>query len=222
MEPSVPVGRFARRAHDIGLCLMQCLSEDLGLETRFETSHRHGEPSTSAVGLLKYPPASALAGDRLGQHRLGQIAHTDVGSITLLFTQLDGLQVFNPSPTTRSDTDDWGWIPPLAGHAVVNIGDSLRFMSGGKLNSSLHRVIPHHSTTSQARYSIAYFMRPEYQAEFRDDQGTGWTGLGWHTRKFKVFRAPIAEQSQSAVLTGKDGYLGLWNHVEEQQCCALI
>jgi isopenicillin N synthase-like dioxygenase len=181
---------------------MRSLSQSLGLngDEALEQSHRVGEISTSAVGILKYPPASSAERDKLGQ-----IAHTDVGSITLLFSHLGGLQVLD------SETNSWGYIQPKAGHAVVNVGDSLRFLSGSHLSSSLHRVVPHPDAETLARYSIAYFMRPEEEARFTDDEGRKWTGIGWHSRKFKVFRAPLEEQKMNSVLTGKKGYLGLWD-----------
>ncbi|CAN9255024.1 unnamed protein product [Alternaria alternata] len=94
-------------------------------------NHRYGKLSTSALGLLKYPANAASTGDQLGQ-----IAHTDVGSITVLYAQLGGLQVLDSQGS-------WKFVQPKAGHAVVNIGDSLRFLTGKMLRSSLHRVVPH-------------------------------------------------------------------------------
>ena len=193
--------KFVEQAHEIGLLLVKHLSCSLRLspDQALQNAHRFSELSTSAIGLLKYPP-----GHSKDAGRLGQIAHTDVGSITLLFSSLGGLQVLD------TQTGTWNYIEPRAGHAVVNIGDSLRFLSGCRLGSSLHRVIPHPDSERNARYSIAYFMRPEKKAEFQDDVGKRWTGIGWHTRKFEVFRAPLEKQKQDSVLTGTKGYVGLW------------
>lgn len=54
-------------------------------------------------------------------------------------------------------------------------------------------------------------MRPEYDAKFQDASGKTWKSIEWHREKYRVFRAPILEQEQSATLTGKDGYTGLWS-----------
>ena len=113
-------------------------------------------------------------------------------------------------------TGRWRFVEPKVGHAIVNVGDSLRFLSGKVLCSSLHRVVPHPDSERETRFSIAYFMRPEFNAQINDDEGTHWTGLGWHTRKFTVFRAPLEEQKKNSVLTGRHGYVGLWNDNEAE------
>ena len=52
-------------------------------------------------------------------------AHTDYGSITLLFQhRVSGLQVRRG--------DDWIDVPPRSGCLVINIGDALEFWSGGR------------------------------------------------------------------------------------------
>ena len=45
--------------------------------------------------------------------------HTDFGSVTILFNQLGGLQVCNPS------SHEWKYVKPQAGSAIITIGDSL-------------------------------------------------------------------------------------------------
>ncbi|KAF2733877.1 putative 2OG-Fe(II) oxygenase family oxidoreductase [Polyplosphaeria fusca] len=190
---------IVEQLHRIGEIVLERFSSALQLPDpqSLQNAHRYGRPSTSALGLLKYPPASDID---IG--KLGQIAHTDVGSITVLFSRLGGLQVLQPD-------GEWAFVEPKPGHAVINIGDSLRFLAGKKLLSSLHRVVPHPDAQTSARFSIAYFMRPEYEAEFEDEEGKVWTGIGWHTRKFAVFRASMETQIKDSILTGRTGYLGL-------------
>jgi len=202
------VSLVIEKCHWIGSVLLKHFSSSLrlGQAMDLEGSHRYGEPSTSALGLLKYPMPVSTSG------QLGQIAHTDVGSITVLFSQLGGLQVLGQN-------DEWLFVEPKPGHAVINVGDSLRFLTGGVLRSSLHRVVSHPDALQQPRYSIAYFMRPEYDARFEAEDGVQWTGLGWHTRKFVVFRASAEEQKASAVLTGRKGYLGLWESEKSGATC---
>ena len=46
-----------------------------------------------------------------------QTAHTDLGSLTLLFTGAPGLQVLTPG------SKEWAFVMPKKNCAVVNIGD---------------------------------------------------------------------------------------------------
>ncbi|CAF1002373.1 unnamed protein product [Rotaria sordida] len=82
-------------------------------------------------------------------------AHTDFGSVTILFNRLGGLQILTPN-------GEWMNIQPLPGHAIVNLGDALVKLSGGLLKSNIHRVV-NMSELNEAvnRYSVMYFARPE-------------------------------------------------------------
>lgn len=124
-----------------------CLSNVMGRtgSTRFECSHRNNEPSNSTLVMFRYKP-----GDLRTDKCVGHQEHTDIGSLTLLFSEQWGLQV------RRLGTEAWVFVEPRAGHAVINVGDSLRFASGKKLYSCIHRVVP--TDDSQPRYSIAYFL----------------------------------------------------------------
>ncbi|KAL2132768.1 hypothetical protein VTI74DRAFT_3392 [Chaetomium olivicolor] len=51
----------------------------------------------------------------------------------------------------------------------LHVGDSLRFASGKKFQSCIHRVVPFNPT--EHRYSIAYFLRAEDDAMFMDSEG---------------------------------------------------
>ena len=113
----------------------------------------------------------------------GHIAHTDVGSLTLLFSHQSGLQVLRPG------TDQWVDIRPVPGYAIVNIGDSLRHMSGRVFKSCLHRVVPTcPDIGGNERLSVIYFLRPKMDAKFRDETGREWRSVDWHIRKFDAFR----------------------------------
>lgn len=133
------------------------------------------------------------------------MAHTDVGSLTLLFTSTPGLQVF------RHSTNKWDWVTPPANTVVVNVGDTLRFLTNSALKSCVHRVVPYvkkDSNTTTTRYSLAYFHRPELKAKFADAEGKEWTGEKWHCTKYKIFRSTNDEQKGNSLLTGKKNFLG--------------
>jgi isopenicillin N synthase-like dioxygenase len=140
---------------------------DLDPSKAFQGYHREGAVCPTALGLLKYTIAAEEP------KKIGQIAHTDAGSLSIVFTEVAGLQVLKP------DEDDWFYIAPKPGHAVVNVGDALRFISGGVLESSLHRIIPHKDERFRHKYSIVYLLRPEMDAEFIDGEGRMWKGLEW-------------------------------------------
>ena len=77
-------------------------------------------------------------------------AHSDSGSVTLLFQTCPGLEVESP-------TGEWVPGPHLPGHILVNLGDALAFWSGGRLKATKHRVtfagVPH----DVERMTMAYF-----------------------------------------------------------------
>ncbi|KAI0020137.1 Clavaminate synthase-like protein [Xylariomycetidae sp. FL0641] len=193
---------FEEACHGICNSIFSVLSSALDVTgtERFENAHRLDRPSTTSLAMLKYLPTRALAPDQVGH-----MAHTDVGSLTLLFTASPGLEVYSYHTST--------WVPltPAPGTVVVNVGDSLRFLSKGVLRSCLHRVVPQVSQDtglSPTRFALAFFARPELDAGFTDDAGNAWTGAQWHRRKYRIFRASNCEQLKNSLLTGKTGFIG--------------
>ncbi|EJT97454.1 Clavaminate synthase-like protein [Dacryopinax primogenitus] len=88
--------------------------------------------------------------------RISAGEHTDFGSITILFNWLGGLQIRRP------DNDEWVYVRPVPGSAVVNLGDALVKFTACILRSNIHRVVP--APGPQAglmRHSLVYFSRPE-------------------------------------------------------------
>ncbi|KAF8890525.1 2OG-Fe-II oxygenase family oxidoreductase [Gymnopilus junonius] len=179
----------------IGLChlvnktMLVTLSDVLKLQgtDRFEAHHREGKPTNTTLVLLHYPQQDVKEG-------MGHNKHTDIGTLTLLFTEQWGLQLQQPG------ADEWDFVAPREGHAIVNVGDSLRFLSGKKFNSCLHRVVP--VASDEDRYSIAYFLRPENDIHFEDVDGNKVKAAQWHDAKYVMFGEPHEKQAQSAMLTG--------------------
>jgi isopenicillin N synthase-like dioxygenase len=160
-------------------------------EERFETFHQMSEDSNSVLVLLRYPYVPHAEQSKI----VGHNKHTDIGSITVLFTDQWGLQVM------AADSQRWEFVAPRPGCAIINIGDSLRFLSQKKLRSCLHRVVPVDGQTSD-RYTIAYFLRPDNRVSFIDSNGVGITAKQWHDAKYEVFRATHEEQRRDTILTG--------------------
>jgi isopenicillin N synthase-like dioxygenase len=185
--------KFLRGCHAITILLLSRLSDQLGLtgENRFETRHRDSAPSTSTLALFRYPKQ-----DTTDTNSIGHNQHTDIGALTLLLCDQWGLQVFSP------ELQNWGFIAPRAKHAVVNVGDTLRFLSGNKLSSSIHRVLPLGERQEEHRYSIAYFLRAENDAMLTDPNGQVISAKDWHDKKFDVFRESHEVQAKEPILLG--------------------
>lgn len=185
---------FIRNAHAITLMILSRLSSQLGLtgSSRFESYHADPGPSFSTLGLLRYPKHDeATASTNVGHNK-----HTDVGSLTFLLAGQWGLQFLSP------ETQLWELVEPRPGHAIINVGDSLHFPSGGKLASVVHRVIPLKDKQEEDRYSIAYFLRLNDNVMFSDSTGKMWTAKGWHDFKFDVFKSPSTLDVNGRFLTG--------------------
>ena len=105
--------------------------------------------------LLRYPPlppnAHAATISACG-------AHTDCGLLTLIAQRgPPGLQVRPPG------ADAWMDVPVLPGTLVVNLGDLAEFWSGGRVASTLHRVVPP-PAGGGPRDSIALFSNAAFDA----------------------------------------------------------
>lgn len=172
--------------------MLSCLSTALGLKgaDRFENSHRNGHKSNSTLAMFRYIPGNLDTSKCVGHQK-----HTDIGSLTLLFSHQWGLQVQRPG------TDQWEFVAPREGHAVINVGDSLRFASGHALYSCIHQVVP--MDLQEDRYSIAYFLRPESDAKYKDSKGRWVTASQWHDEKYEIFQQEHAQQKEGhIILTG--------------------
>ncbi|KAL1862550.1 hypothetical protein Daus18300_008509 [Diaporthe australafricana] len=135
--------------------------------TFFRDRHlREGGPSGNILRFLYYPPPQSLGEDDAAEDvRAG--AHSDYGSITLLFRLRGqaGLEVslpdgsWAPVPVSPPGTED-DPSPPI----LVNIGDLLSYWTNGLLRSTVHRVVCGSQLSGESdaepRYSIAFFCHP--------------------------------------------------------------
>ncbi|KAF8174674.1 2OG-Fe-II oxygenase family oxidoreductase [Mycena galopus ATCC 62051] len=188
------ISNFVFNSHFITHTILERLSHALQLQGSacFENNHRDEKPSTTTLVLLHYP-------QNVDSEYSGHNKHTDIGSLTLLFTPQWGLQLLSPVEKEKS----WLWVEPRPGHAVINVGDSLRFLSGKRLKSCLHRVVPTSGMFQEEdRYSIAYFLRPESDVDFEDSDGKTVSVKKWHDEKYIMYTQTHEKQDQSTVLTG--------------------
>lgn len=158
----------------------------LGLEVQEVDwfSRRHDRPSGSIVRFLKYPGSQT-------EEDVGAGAHSDYGSVTLLFQREGhrGLEVLDPDGVWKGvevvPHGYQGEVPPI----VVNVGDLLSYWTNGLLKSTVHRVLMP-KEAEEARYSIVYFCHPtddeglvvvpsrivQEKGEMKDDEQVGYGG----------------------------------------------
>ncbi|KAE8343796.1 hypothetical protein BDV24DRAFT_149381 [Aspergillus arachidicola] len=166
------------------------------VETFLKTHPNNGKQWRSALYFLHHPPKPP------GSQGLSQNIHTDAGTLTLLFTQQPGLQVLSPT------TGQWEWVHPREGHGVVNVGDTLRFLSEERFRSALHRVLPltdKDSAPPYDRYSTAYFLRAAEDVVFVGNDGKKTTAEEWFVRKFHSFTQDWSVQRLDSVAVGGYG-----------------
>lgn len=186
--------RDLESSHIITTTILSYLSDLIKPSVRFEDYHRGENTSQSTMMYFRY--AKQSKGKDVG---VGHNMHTDLGTLTLLYSEEWGLQVYN------QDTYSWSYVVPKPGLYVVNVGDALRFFSDNRLLSALHRVVPVPGHEDQYRYSSAYFLRPENETKFQTSENTIVSALEWHDRKYAIFKANHMEQSKNTILTGGIG-----------------
>ncbi|KAL2875080.1 hypothetical protein SGCOL_009783 [Colletotrichum sp. CLE4] len=106
-------------------------------------------------------------------------AHSDYGSLTLLFRQPSdqgGLQVLRGGGGDNNAVA-WADVPCIPDAVVVNIGDALEFWTAGRLRSTVHRVaFPRSASENVARLSIPVFIQPDRHvvlAPIKEDRKDG-------------------------------------------------
>ncbi|KAK7953894.1 2OG-Fe(II) oxygenase [Apiospora saccharicola] len=139
------VYRYWAALRQLSARLLRVFALALGLpEGAFEDVTRF--PMTN-IRALHYPRQTR-------DNDVGIGAHTDFVFFTLLCQQetaVPALEVLNQNGT---------WVPaqPECDAFVVNIGDFLKFLTGGYWQSTVHRV---RNMTGEERYSIPFFYSPD-------------------------------------------------------------
>jgi len=202
---------FVKASMEITRVLIDCLGRQMGLpKGALDSVHSETEYSGSETRVIKNPPVGEK-GITNGKVAIG--AHTDFGSLSFLHNKLGGLQVLVPG------TSEWQFIKPIPGHAICNIGDALKILSGGLLVSNMHRVIPPPGQQAfHTRWSLVYFSRPgnsvileplmasspmiakamsEMSPEEQEKFHTGSTAGDWFKRRIKYQRIKNREGPES-------------------------
>ncbi|KAJ5153191.1 2OG-Fe(II) oxygenase family oxidoreductase [Penicillium canariense] len=186
------ISRFCGTAHEVVMTILSSFGSALFPDgnSNFELFHSENKESLTTLSLFRYPKQETA------DVGVGHGKHTDLGTLTFLLCHQWGLQVLARNP------GGWRFVAPKKNHAIINVGDTLRFLSGNRLCSAVHRVVPTQELQHEDRYSIAYFLRAENGVVFKDSVGRMTTAKSWHDEKFEVFRAPHEEQEKAPILTG--------------------
>jgi isopenicillin N synthase-like dioxygenase len=159
---------------ELGHLLLRGVSRALELEDDWFDRNLTADPVV-LFRIFHYPPLPVGA----KQWSVGE--HTDYGLITILGQdESGGLEVRGRN----------GWIaaPPIPNAFVVNLGDMLERMTGGRYKSTPHRV---RNTTGIDRLSFPVFIDPAWNAEVLpiptatisradDDVSDRWDGASVH------------------------------------------
>ncbi|CAD6594320.1 MAG: hypothetical protein ASARMPRED_009144 [Alectoria sarmentosa] len=163
------LNHFRVLCHELCIRLLRLFAFGLKIDPneggKYWFSSRH-DPSQGSSGsilrLLHYPAVKIDEFDLDTTVDIRAGAHSDYGSLTLLFQRASqsGLEIltprssWSPVPVHPPGTEDDSF-PPI----LVNIGDLMHFWTNGLLKSTVHRVV-FPEGESKDRYSIAYFCHP--------------------------------------------------------------
>ncbi|KAF2148234.1 Clavaminate synthase-like protein [Myriangium duriaei CBS 260.36] len=168
---------FQSKCHALCLRILRLFGVALGTDPLDWFVERHDATSGttgSVLRMLYYPGLPEDVG-KLDEVDIRAGAHSDYGSVTLLFQRRGqpGLEIWSRNQRWESvPVDPTGDTP--AGDALpilVNIGDVLSYWTNGLLKSTVHRVIFPKTDGKPAdhkeldRYSMVYFCHPLDDAE---------------------------------------------------------
>lgn len=107
--------KFSTQIHQVLALLLSSLSSSLNLPRGISLTniHRSDVVSPDILRLLHY---SAQPPSETG---VPQAPHTDIGSLTLLFSESPGLQVLPPQGV------EWEFVLPHPECVIVNVGDGM-------------------------------------------------------------------------------------------------
>ncbi|KAG0003593.1 hypothetical protein BGZ80_008227 [Entomortierella chlamydospora] len=145
----------------------------------------------SFMRLFHYLPYA----DQQHSSQIGSSAHTDWGFLTLILSPCKtvGLQLFHDNA--------WQDVPSVENTLVVNGGDYLSLLTGGKLISPLHRVV---SNGKEERYSMCCFYYPDYDAKIPllvQDEARGQAASG----SYSLLRDQRSEEDKDVSSKDQNG-----------------
>ena len=140
------------------LLILSAIIMELPDEEALWRLHDYESQSQCHLRYMLYHPRSPEELAIMKEHNIEHnvYGHTDFGTFTLLMRQpVAALQV------RPYGQEEWKWVKPLKGSITVNVADTLSFLTGGYLESSIHRVVlPPEDQRHVPRYGVIYFSGP--------------------------------------------------------------
>ncbi|KAJ7668738.1 2OG-Fe(II) oxygenase [Mycena polygramma] len=130
----------------VGIAVVAGLSLGLGLEAGYLKEQLLEPEPVALFRCFKYAPLEPTPGEEV----FGIGEHSDFGLLTILKQASAGLQVKSPQ-------GDWVDVPVLDNAFVINVGDMLDQLTGGRLPSRAHRVLPP-APSAGPRFSFPFFF----------------------------------------------------------------
>lgn len=164
------IAAFSKKALQVAEKILVLFALILELpEDFFAKGHRYEDPSDDHLRYMLYHPRPAADDARVDNQWAR--AHTDFGSLTLLWSQnVAGLQI-------KTADGQWRYVPPMEDNEnnkgkgigiVCNVGDTLAFWSAEYLRSTTHRVVrPPPDQLGGTRLGLFYFVRPGNDVDIR-------------------------------------------------------
>lgn len=146
---------YFEAVHHLGVELHRPIALDLGLDEHYFAPFL--DQPLATLRTLRYPGGTPAPGE------IGAGAHTDYGSLTVLYS--DG----EPGLQLQTRDGDWIDIPSAEGAFVINIADCLMRWTNDIYVSTPHRVL----VPKNARRSLAFFLDPNPDAIIQALPGSG-------------------------------------------------
>ena len=159
----------------VGMEFLRLTAMGLGMEEHV-FDNRFLPKSVSSLRVMHYPTYKKAMVSSSHDLNFTCEEHTDTAFVTLLVTfSYPGLEILK-------ENGEWVGISPRPGLLVVNIGDLLSRLTGGRFKSTYHRVWD----TGIERYSVPFFFEPRFDGkfEFPDDSSTIYYGP-WVIQKMR-------------------------------------
>ncbi|GAB5367722.1 hypothetical protein AAMO2058_001255400 [Amorphochlora amoebiformis] len=162
---------YIAQVKNLGDRVMDLISLSLGLPEKYIQEHITENDAISLVRMFHYLPqenrerkgsctdqsipngVKTLDPEEPQEYGIGR--HSDYGLWTMIRTDSKGLEFEHP---------DFGWapVPQVEDAFIMNVGDVLDRLTGGRYKSRFHRVL--NTSTSKSRLSIPFFYDPSWNA----------------------------------------------------------
>lgn len=156
--------------HAAGLDILRLAAVGLGID-EYAYDDIFADRPVTTFRLMHYPPWNGSPPEN-AKIEDGKILttpdHTDSNLLTLLYTfDFSGLEVITAD-------GKWTAVEPRPDSFIMNIGDVLSRMMGGRFKSTRHRVLD----IGVDRYSVPFFMEPSYDGDIGENFMSKATGKG--------------------------------------------